>query len=69
MPSVLLVSAIAAIVEMFGDYLPALVLLGGDEGLAGFPLGVQGVELLLESLLRRFAGVDRASDCPRGRFR
>jgi hypothetical protein len=57
-------AGIAAIVEMIGDHLPSFVLLGDDEGLAGFPLGVEGVELLLESLLRGLAGVDRAADCP-----
>ena len=41
--------------------MPALLALAPDEGLAGFPLGIQGVEVLLEALLRRLAGVDGAA--------
>ena len=55
-------AGVAAVVEMVGDHLPALVFLAGDERLGRFPLGIEGVELLLESLLRGFARVDRAPD-------
>src|SRR5688572_22626614 len=51
-----------AIVEPVGQCTPALVGLALDVGLAGFPLGVQGVEFLLESLVGRLAGIDRATD-------
>ena len=55
-------AGVAAIVEMVGDHLPAFVLLAGDEGLRCFPLGIERVELLLESLLRGLARVNRAAD-------
>lgn len=41
---------------------PALGSLAGDIGLAGLPLGVEGVEVLLQSLLRGLTGVDHATD-------
>ena len=37
------------------------MLLARDVGLAGFPLRIERIELLLEALLRRFAGVDGAA--------
>jgi hypothetical protein len=42
---------------------PAFTPLAPDESLAGLPLGMQGVEILLESFLGRLAGVDRAPPC------
>ena len=33
-----------------------------DIGLAGLPLGIEGVELEVEIMLGRFAGVDRAAE-------
>src|SRR5580704_676915 len=41
---------------------PAFVPLAVDEGLAGFALRLQRIELLLEPLLGRFAGVDHTTD-------
>jgi hypothetical protein len=41
---------------------PAFVPLAVDEGLAGFTLRLQRIELLLEPLLGRFAGVNRTAD-------
>jgi hypothetical protein len=55
-------AGVAAIVETIGDQLPTFVLLADDERLGSFPLGIQGVELLLEPLLGRLARVDRAAD-------
>ena len=52
---------IAAVVEPLGDQMPALMPLAPDEGLAGFPLGVQGIEVLLEAILGGLAGVDGAA--------
>src|SRR5271170_8103904 len=40
---------------------PALVALAADEGLTGFALRGERVELLLEPFLGGFAGVDRAT--------
>src|SRR5207249_4587388 len=42
---------------------PAFVTLALEVGQAGFTLGVERVEILLESDLGGFAGVDRAADC------
>ena len=39
---------------------PTFVLLTCDEGLTGFPLRIERVEALLETLLGRLAGVDGA---------
>ena len=52
----------AAIVIAVGDEDPSLGALAGDIGLAGLPLGIEGVELHLETLLARLAGIDRASE-------
>ena len=41
---------------------PAGMTLAHDVGLARFPLGVERIELLLEALVGRFSGVDRAAD-------
>jgi hypothetical protein len=41
---------------------PAGVTLAHDIGLARLPLGVERIEFLLEALVGRFAGVDRATD-------
>ena len=52
----------AAVVVGVADQRPAFGALAGDVGLAGLALGVQAVELLLEALLGRLAGVDRAAE-------
>jgi hypothetical protein len=54
----------AAIVIAGGEDPPALVLLARVIGLAGLALGIERVELLLEPLLARFAGVDGAAGKP-----
>src|SRR5262249_61837289 len=41
---------------------PTLVLLAADEGFASLALGIQGVEVLLETLLGGLARIDRAAD-------
>ena len=46
---------------MSGNSLPAFVLLTLDVGLAGFALGVERVEGLLQAFVGGFARVDRAS--------
>ena len=43
------------------------MLLAADIRLAGLPLGVEGVEFLLEPFLGRFARVDRAADAAAAR--
>jgi hypothetical protein len=48
------------------DELPTLVSLAGGVGFTGLPLGVQGIESLVQALLGRLAGVDRA---PQTRWR
>src|SRR5438477_11300009 len=50
----------AIVIARFGQY-PALVALAADEGLAGFALRRERIELLLEPFLGGFAGVDRAA--------
>ena len=52
----------AAIVVQGRQGDPALVLLAGDERLAGLALGIERVERLLEPFLGGFAGVDGATD-------
>ena len=52
----------AAVVVGVADQRPALGALAGDVGLAGLALGVQRVELLVEALLGRLPGVDRAAE-------
>ena len=51
----------AAIVEAVRDQAPALMRLALDIGLAGFALGVEGVEGEIEIMLGRFARIDRAA--------
>ena len=51
----------AAVVVAALTQSPALVSLAFDVGLAGFALGVERVELLLQALLGGLAGVDRAA--------
>ncbi len=51
-----------AIVIVVGDQPPALVRLALDIGLAGLPLGIERVELQVEVMVGRFAGVDRAAE-------
>ena len=48
----------APIVEARTNRPPALVTLALDEGLAGLALGIEGVEVLLQPLLRGLAGID-----------
>src|SRR5262245_17893730 len=50
-----------AVVVVAPDQPPALARLAPDECLGRFALDVQRVELLLESFLGRFAGVNRAA--------
>jgi hypothetical protein len=45
---------------------PALMALASDESLAGLALGMQRVELLLQSLFGGFAGIDGAAQGPAG---
>ena len=52
-----------------GSASPALVPLARDVGLAGLALGIEGVELLLQPLLGRFAGVDGAAQAQRAAAR
>ena len=54
----------AAIVVEGGQSRPALVPLAGNIGEAGFALGVEGIEVLLETVLGGFAGVDGAANGP-----
>ncbi len=58
---------IAAIVVAGANQGPAVMGLAADIGLRRLLLGVEGVELLVEPVLGRDAGVDRAAD-PLGRF-
>ena len=51
---------------MLGQQLPALRSLALDVGLAGLPLSIEGVELLIQSVLGRFAGIDGAAQRSRG---
>src|SRR5215211_7783434 len=51
-----------AIVVAVANEPPALVGLALDIGLAGFPLGVERVELEVEVMLGRLAGIDRAAE-------
>ena len=51
----------AAIVVTGGQRDPPLVLLAGDIGRAGLALGLQRVEVLLESFFRGFTGIDGAA--------
>ena len=50
-----------AIIVERRQHRPAFVLLRENEGGAGFPLGVERVEGLLQTLLRRFPGVNRTA--------
>ena len=50
-----------AVVVAGGQRRPTLVALAADVGLAGLALRMEGVELLLEPLLRGLPGVDRAA--------
>ena len=48
---------------------PALVLLADDIGLAGLALGVEGVEVLFQPLVRGLPGIDRAAQLAAGLIR
>ena len=54
-----------AIVIAVSRQYPALVPLAADEGLAGFALRGERIELLLQPFLGGFAGVDRAAPAAR----
>ena len=54
-------AGIGRVVVVLGEGPPALRGLALDIGLAGLPLGVQRIELLLQAMLGGFAGVDRAA--------
>ena len=54
----------AAVVIVGSDRMPALPGLTLDVGLASLALGVERVERLVEPLLGRLAGVDRAAQAP-----
>ena len=58
----------AAIVVGFDQKYPAFVLLAGDIGGAGLALGVEGIEVLLETLFRAFPRVDRAANSGHDRY-
>ena len=58
-------SAKAAVVVALRQALPALVPLALDVGQSRFALRVQGVEVLLQSLLAGLARVNSAADCGR----
>jgi hypothetical protein len=51
-----------AVVVAVGQAGPALLLLAGDVGLGRLTLGVEAVELLVQTLVRGLAGVDGAAD-------
>src|SRR5579875_464698 len=55
----------SAIVIPFAQRGPAFMALARDEGLAGLALSVEGVEVLLEALLRGLAGIDGATPTAR----
>ena len=52
----------AAVVVHVAKRDPAGMTLAHDIGLARLPLGVERIEFLLEALVGRFSGVDRAAD-------
>ena len=54
-------AGIGGVVIMLGQQPPALRGLALDVGLAGLALGVERIELLIQSVLGRFAGVDGAA--------
>src|SRR5262245_13678475 len=54
-------SGTTAIVVAVGNQAPALMRLALDIGLAGFPLGIERIELEIEIMLARLAGIDRAA--------
>ena len=58
----------AAIVIAVGHQYPSLGPLAGHVGLTGLPLGVEGVELHVEPLLRGFARVDGAAQLSHDRL-
>ena len=59
----------AAVVVTIPNQSPALVCLALDVGLACFPLGVEGIEVLFDPLVGRDARIDRVSTSPARRVR
>src|SRR5262249_42228326 len=56
---------VTAVIEAIRQRSPSFMGLTLYIGLTGFPLGIERIELLLEPLLGRFTGVDRApNDLP-----
>src|SRR5712672_2463597 len=51
----------ATVVIEVSDQEPPLPSLAQDEGLTGFPLGVDGIEVLLQPLVAALTGIDRAA--------
>ena len=58
----------AAVVVVIPDQSPALVRLALDVGLTRLPLGVEGIEILLKSLVGRDARIDGAPQAASGRL-
>jgi len=54
-------AGVAGVVVVVGHRNPALGALAGDEGVPGFLLRIDGVELLVEPLVRRHPAVDRTA--------
>ena len=55
-------AGVAPVIIRCLDDFPSFVLLARDIGLAGLPLGMERVELLVQTFLGRFAGIDGAAD-------
>ena len=51
----------AAVIILIAHQHPAFGALAGDIGFAGLALGVEAVELLLQPVLGRLAGIDRTA--------
>src|SRR5439155_11224963 len=54
----------ATVIIVLRETDPAFVALALDVGFARLPLGMQGVERLLQPFLGGFAGIDRAAEWP-----
>src|SRR5271169_1448384 len=55
-------TGIATVVVVIAEQAPTLMCLTLDVGLRSFPLGVEGVEVLFEPLVRRDPRIDRAAE-------